>query len=302
MSTQKTPPRLLVIDTDAGLAETLMRHFEGEGYLVQTALSGRLGLGVAQTGRPSLILLATRLDDMAGLDVFRALRSMPRTSHIPVMMLAGRSEVTLQNTILQEGAYDFIEKPIDLDILALRVRNALRRAEREGLTEPRTGLPTDRLIRERLSALEQQTGWYRITVTLDEFGAFRDLYGFVTANEALRFAGNLITQIVNEHGSAEDFVGHHTGTEEFVVITRLEPGPRVRAVLAQRLTHELQAFYNFEERERGYIEIEDGAGGQIQRRLMTAKVTAVTSPHDPAPPETPDDAPAVSPPPASFDW
>ena len=69
------------------------------------------------------------------------------------MVLAGHSEMTLQNKVLEEGAYDFIEKPLDIDILTLRVRNALRRAEREGLTEPRTGLPTGRLIQERLRVL-----------------------------------------------------------------------------------------------------------------------------------------------------
>jgi len=100
-------------------------------------------------------------------------------------VIAGRDAAVLQNKVLEEGAYDFIEKPLDLDILALRVRNALRRAEREGLTEPRTGLPTGRLIDERLQTLQDEQGWCRIDLKIDGFRVFRDRYGFVTANEAL---------------------------------------------------------------------------------------------------------------------
>lgn len=287
VSTEKSSQRLLVIDTDAPLVETLVLHFKNAGYEVQGATTGAEGLKLAQSMRPSLILLAAHLEDMAGMDAFRKLRDLPRTGHIPVMMLAGRSEAVLQNKVLEEGAYDFIEKPVDLDILTLTVRNALRRAEREGLTEPRTGLPTDRLIRERLAALEEEKGWYRIDLTVAEFSVFRDLYGFVTANEALRFVGNQIAQLVTEHGTAEDFVGHHSGTEAFVIITKLGIGPQLRDVLKTRITQELESFYNFEERERGYVVIEDGAGGTVQKSLMSAAVETVAGEPDPDVPPIP---------------
>lgn len=273
MNAGKSSSRLLVIDPDARVVESFVTHFEGEGYQVVSALTGQDGLTSAQTERPSLILLSARLEDMTGLDVFRKLRDMPRTSHIPVMILAGRSESPLQNTLLEEGAYDFIEKPVDIDILALRVRNALRRAEREGLTEPRTGLPTDSLIRERIAALDPSKDWFRMDLTVVQFSVFRDLYGFVTANEALRFSGNLIAQVVNEHGNSQDFVGHYANTEDFVVITKLETGPKLQTELSQRVTRELESFYNFEERDRGYVLVEDGAGGSAKKALMSLKIT-----------------------------
>lgn len=277
MNVGKSSPRLLVIDPDMRLVQAFVAHFEGEGYQVDTALNGQAGVDRAQTGHPDIVLLATRLDDMAGIDVFRALRDTPRTSHVPVMVLAGRNDMLLQNTLLEAGAYDVIEKPVDMDILGLRVRNALRRAERESVTEPRTGLPTGRLIRERLDALVREKDWYRIDLTVREFSVFRDLYGFVAANEALRFAGNLIAQIVTEHGTAGDFVGHHAGTEEFIVIANGAAGPELRDKLVERISRELHSFYNFEERERGHVEIEDGAGGSVKKPLMSLQVR-VTQP------------------------
>jgi PleD family two-component response regulator len=287
MTSAKSPGRLLIIDGDTTLIHTARVHFERTGYQVVAATSGEAGLSLATSARPNLILLSLRLPDSDGLEVFRALRDKPRTGHIPVMILAGRDDALLQNTFLEEGAYDFIEKPLDLDILTLRVRNTLRRVEREGLTEPRTGLPTGRLIQERLRALEDERGWYRIDLKIDSFGTFRDLYGFVTANEALRFAGNLIAQVASECGSPNDFVGHPTGAEEFVIVTTLACGPALGEALAARVTQELQSFYNFMERDQGYVLVEDGAGGQMKKPLMAAQMHITQGEPDPNAPAQP---------------
>jgi PleD family two-component response regulator len=272
MSPEKSLNRLLIIEEDPQLIEVLRQHFETEGYQIYTAGTGQDGLSLAIMARPALILLSAGMPDKPGLDVFRSLRDTARTAHIPVMVMAGRMETLLQNKVLEEGAYDFIEKPVDLDILTLRVRNALRRAEREGLTEPRTNLPTGRLIQERLADLPNQRGWYKIDVRIDGFSVFRDLYGFVTANEALRFAGNLIAQIVQEHGSSSDFVGHPTGTEEFVIITTQTNGPTLANTFTSRVSQELESFYNFVERDQGYVLVDDGFGGKVQKPLMSAQV------------------------------
>ncbi len=281
MSDEKSLGRLLVIEQDSSLADTLRQHFEGEGYQVEIALTGRDGLEKARTDHPRLILLAARLSDISGLDTFRILRDKPRTSHIPVMVMAGVEHASLQYEVLGLGAYDFIEKPIDLDILALRVRNALRRAEREGYTESRTGLPTGRLLDERVNALPDRRGWYKIELTITHFAEFRDLYGFVTANEALRFAGALITQLVNQHSSADTFVGHRTGTETFVIITTLARGPGLQQALEGRVADELRSFYNFMERDQGYVLVEDGTGAYAQRPLMAAHLNMEKGDPDP---------------------
>ncbi len=294
VSAEKPGSRVLVIEADDLLRERLRAHFTDEGYQVVAVGAGQEGLQQAQTHNPSIILLALGLPDIPGQQVFHQIHRQARTAHIPVMVLAGRDEASAHKALLEEGAYDVIEKPIDMDILALRVRNALRRAEREGLTESRTGLPTGRVLEEQLAALAGQTGWARLDLTLTEFGTFRDQYGFVTANEALRFAGGLILQTVNEFGTPQDFVGHRANTETFVIITTQACGPQVRDQLVQRLTGELRSFYNFVEREQGYVVVDDGAGGKTQRPLMSVQVTLVQATPDPGAP-APDASAASSP-------
>ena len=113
----------------------------------------------------------------------------------------------------------------------------------------------------------------------------------MTANEALHFAGNLIVQLVNEHGRPDDFVGHVSNTEQFVIITSQATGPGLRGMLARRVTEELESFYSFVERDQGYVQLEDGAGGYVQKPLMSAQIAAMQGETDPdSSPDQDDDA------------
>jgi PleD family two-component response regulator len=192
-------------------------------------------------------------------------------AHIPVMFLAEYEEAGQQNTILSAGADDFIVKPYDIDILGLRVRNAIQRVEREGVNHPRSGLPTGRLIQERVRQLADEDGWYKIDFTIDNFEAFRELYGFMTGEEVIAFAAGLVNEIVQEAGTSEDFVGHRAD-HEFMIVTRLENGSRMRNLLEQRFNEGALSFYNFMQREQGYIEVDDGAGGHARKPLMAARI------------------------------
>lgn len=276
MSDRTSSPVLLIIESDASLLYTLEQHFTQLGYAVLAARNGQEGLRYARDQHPHLILLALRLGDIDGLDVLRHLRKMPRTSRAPVIALAGHNEALLRHQALEAGADDFLEKPLDLDILALRVRNALRRTGRDSLVEPRTGLPTGALIEEQQAAFRRQPDWYQIDLTLEHFDVLRDRYGVVAANEALRFAGKLIAQIVAEQGGAGSFVGHYTNSEHFVILTRAPYGPRLRDMLAQRVSRELASFYSFEERAQGYVEVEGSSGQSVHKPLMSTRIQVTT--------------------------
>ncbi len=276
MSARTSSAVLLIVESDVSLLHTLEQHFAQLGYTVLAARNGQEGLRYAQSQHPHVVLLALRLGDIDGLDVLRRLRKMPRTSRAPIIVLAGHNEAVLRHNALEAGADDFLEKPLDLDILALRVRNALRRTGRESLVEPRTGLPTDPLIQEQKNAFQSKPDWYQIELTLEHFDALRDRYGVVAANEALRFAGKLIGQIVAEQAGAASFVGHYTNSERFVILTRAANGPKLRDELARRVPQELASFYSFEERAQGYVLVDGNSGEAARKPLMGARLRVTT--------------------------
>jgi DNA-binding response OmpR family regulator len=271
MVTQNKHYRILIVDDDIDVTEVLKTYFSESGYTVDAVA----GLAAAQevVGRsvPALVIAGTVLEDAEGIKLLQYMRARPRTAHIPVMFVAPIDESDRRNEILSAGADDFMVKPFDVDIVGLRVRNAIARTERDGLTHPRSGLPTGRLLDERAHNLSGDDGLVLLEITIADYEGFRESYDFITANEVLSFTAKLLCEVSNQAGTDDDFIGHRTA-ESFVVITRQEVAPDFAEMLCSRFNNGAQAFYNFMDRERGFIELDDGAGGIKEVPLMALEV------------------------------
>ncbi len=271
MGLKRQRHRILVIDDDEDVAEPLRTYFSAEGYAVDVAATNADAWAAVNRALPSLMILGAHIGDVDGLDVFKEFRARPRTAHVPIIFIAHRAESGRRNELLKAGADDFIAQPFDIEILGLRVRNAISRTEREGLSEPRTGLPTGRLLQERLQRLADEDGWAKLEITIQAYDAFSARYDFLTADEVLVFTANLLAEVCQQVGTEDDFIGHRDG-QRFVMITRQDRGPALAGQLAARFNEEVKAFYNFIDREQGYILIEDGFGGMKPAPLMTLDV------------------------------
>ena len=123
------PEKLLIVEDEEATRETWTEFFENAGYQVIQAGDGQEALEVARTERPSLVLLDLRLPKLDGYQVCQRLKGDPLTSDTPIIMitafLTGASD-TVRG--IEYGADDYLNKPVDLDVLAARVRMVLRRA------------------------------------------------------------------------------------------------------------------------------------------------------------------------------
>jgi DNA-binding response OmpR family regulator len=138
--------RLLVVEDDNDISNMLKIYFTGLDYDVDVAPRGLEALEKTRQVLPHLIVLDIMLPDIDGYEVCRNLRKSTRTSHIPVIFLTQKDERSDKLQGLELGADDYITKPFDIEELKLRVQGAIRRSEREALTDPRSGLPAGRLI------------------------------------------------------------------------------------------------------------------------------------------------------------
>ena len=266
--------RILVVEDDLDIANMLQIYFSSQGYEVELAPRGSDALEKTRQSMPHLIVLDIMLPDIDGYEVCRRLRTSTRTSHIPVIFLTQKDERSDRLQGLELGADDYITKPFDIEELRLRVQNAIRRAERESLTDPRSGLPAGRLIEEQLRRIIRTDGWALMDIRINYYDAFREVYGFVAANDVLRFTAMLLNEVVDELGTPEDFIGH-PGDENFVVITSEEAAPAIRARLKERFAEEVKSHYNFMDREQGYITVEEN-GVTKQVPLMTLSMGIVS--------------------------
>jgi DNA-binding response OmpR family regulator len=244
--------RLLVVEDDPDIASMLRIFFSNQGYEVQVAGRGSDALALTRHGLPNLIVLDIMLPDMDGYNVCRELRTRTRTSHVPIVFLTQRDERSDRISGLQLGADDYITKPFDIEELGLRIRNAIDRAERDSLTDPRTGLPTGPLIEEQLRRLLRIRDWAMLDCRLEHFEAYGEHYGFVAADEVLREAAQQIGQTLDEMGTRDDFIGHASG-EAFVVITHAPEPARLVQRLRSLFDEAMLRHYSPEDRQRGFV-------------------------------------------------
>jgi two-component system nitrogen regulation response regulator NtrX len=116
-------PKVLVIDDEEAIRQSLQMMFEYEGYDCLQAAGGAAGLKILDSYQPDLIFLDIKMPQMDGLEVLKEIRA--REGAPPVVILSGHGTVKTAVEATKLGAYDFIEKPPDSDRILLVARNAL---------------------------------------------------------------------------------------------------------------------------------------------------------------------------------
>lgn len=121
--------RVLIVEDEPALVESIRFTLESEGYEVLTASTGVEGLRQAREGNPSLVLLDLMLPGISGLDICRQIR---QESDVPIVMVTAKDGEADKVLGLELGADDYITKPFSTRELLARVRAHLRRAGRTG--------------------------------------------------------------------------------------------------------------------------------------------------------------------------
>ncbi len=117
--------KVLLVEDEATLRDTLALNLRSEGYEVTTAGDGLSGLRLAREQTPDLVILDLMLPELDGLSLCRMLR---RDSSVPIIMLTARGTEIDKIAGLETGADDYVVKPFSLGELLARVRANLRRA------------------------------------------------------------------------------------------------------------------------------------------------------------------------------
>ena len=266
--------RLLVVEDDIDIGNMLKIYFSGMDFDVDVAVRGSDALEKTKQVLPHLIVLDIMLPDIDGYEVCRNLRTNMRTSHIPVIFLTQKDERSDKLQGLELGADDYITKPFDIEELKLRVQGAIKRSERESLTDPRSGLPAGRLIEEQLRRIIREKGWALLDARLNNFEPFKDVYGFVASDDALRFSAMMIGEVVDELGTTSDFIGH-AGGDNFIITTG-EKADGIRSRLKERFDQEVQTHYNFMDRQQGFVQAPTADGTTVKVPFMTMSVGVVS--------------------------
>lgn len=143
--------KVLVVEDEVTLLETLVYNLQRQGYEVVSAQDGYKALEIAREEKPDLLLLDIMLPGLDGFEVCRILR---KEMNVPILMLTARDEEVDKVVGLEVGADDYLTKPFSMRELMARVKALLRRV---------------RLIREEVSATQEGTASVDIDAPL-QFG------------------------------------------------------------------------------------------------------------------------------------
>ncbi|WP_224981396.1 diguanylate cyclase [Geomonas agri] len=252
--------KILIVDDTTANIEILYQILKGE-FDVLFAKSGADGIRMVREHAPDLVLLDIMMPDMDGYEVCRALKQDPVTSHIPVVFVTAMGNDEDETKGLEEGAIDYLTKPIRPAIVVARVRNHLELKRRGDLLEKLstelawknreleelarqdglTGVANRRHFDESLRSEIQRAArngrnLSLIMCDIDHFKKFNDLYGHFAGDKCLQLVGKLLRKSFKRAGE----VVARYGGEEFAVILPDTSG-ELAGHLAERLRLELLA-------------------------------------------------------------
>jgi two-component system nitrogen regulation response regulator NtrX len=122
-----TKPRILVIDDEAAIRDSLKMILEYEDYQFVGASSGQDGLAAVQKERPDAVLLDIKMPGMDGMEVLRKLHALDES--LPVIVISGHGATATAVEAIKSGAVDFFDKPLSTERVIVTLRNVLKQSE-----------------------------------------------------------------------------------------------------------------------------------------------------------------------------
>lgn len=130
---EKNRKKILIIEDEYRIVETLRFNLEAEGYIVYSASTGEEGLALKKRRKPDLIVLDLMLPRLGGTEVIRNIRAEDETT--PIIVLTAKTDVINSVLHFELGANDFVTKPYSIDDLKARIKARLREASKRDKSE-----------------------------------------------------------------------------------------------------------------------------------------------------------------------
>ncbi|HLQ36112.1 MAG TPA: response regulator transcription factor [Chloroflexota bacterium] len=213
--------KVLVVDDDPIMRDTLAYNLRREGYECFLAVDGTQALGMARTERPDLVLLDLMMPGIDGLEVCRMLR---RESDLPILILTAKDDEFDKVLGLEVGADDYITKPFSIRELLARVKAHLRRTEKLLTAGAAAADPLQEIVRGDLRILpakhEAHMKGRAVRLTAKEY----DLLQLLASNPGVVFSRDTLLERVWHF----EFPGATTRTVDVHINSlrkKLEPEP-----------------------------------------------------------------------------
>ena len=149
--------KILVIDDEKSIRNTLSEILAAEDHEVLSAEDGPTGLELYGNNKLDVVLCDIKMQEMDGMEVLEKMLEQPKD--VPVIMISGHGDIEIAVEAIKKGAFDFLEKPLDLNRLLITIRNALERSDL--ITETR-------VLKRKISKTNEMIGESEAIVKIKE--------------------------------------------------------------------------------------------------------------------------------------
>ena len=269
--------KILVIDDSQFFRTQINMILSNAGYTVLTTGNGEEGLELVRREKPDLALLDVVMPEMDGFEVCRILRDQESNNLMPIILLTSKDDQEDKLVGLELGADDYITKPFNERELLSRIRNTLRRIDRNRSANPLTGLNGNLEIqREINSCIAKKVPYAVIYIDLDNFKSFNDVYGFAKGDMAIKLTADIISEQIRLFGNKTDFVGH-IGGDDFVLITTPDKAAEVCKECILQFDEKIRLLFTPQDVARGYISAVNRRGVRETFAITSISMGIVTN-------------------------
>jgi len=266
--------KILVIDDERSIRNSMKDIFTFEGYDIVLAKDGLEGMALTKSEKPNVIFCDIKMPKMDGIEVLEKIKEF--APEIPIIMISGHGSIETAIESIKKGAYDFIEKPLDLNRILITVKNATDKSS---------------LIEETLTLKNKVDKKYQMIGSSDSLNQVRSMIDKVAPSDAR-------VLILGPNGSGKELVAHdlheksHRNKNIFVEVNCAAiPSELIESEL---FGHEKGAFTSAIKQRKGKFEIANGgtifldeigdmslnAQAKVLRVLQEQKITRIGSDKD----------------------
>jgi len=242
--------RILIVDDDRSVRTTINEYIRTAGYTSQLASSAEEALELIKKSKFHVIITDIILPGMGGLELTKAIK---KSNGADVIVVTGYSDDYSYEEAINNGASDFVIKPVRLEELMLRLRRVLNerqlteerirmmeKLQKLAITDGLTKLYNSRSFYSQLELEVDRFNRYRhplslLLLDIDNFKLYNDTYGHLEGDKILVRFSQIIKSCLRANDSA-----YRYGGEEFTVILPETGGERAKLV-AQRIRKSLEA-------------------------------------------------------------
>ena len=230
--------KVVVIDDERGIRNSLKEILMFEKYTVCCAEDGLEGVALVKSEKPNVVFCDIRMPKMDGIEVLERIKSF--APEIPVIMMSGHGTIDTAVEAIRKGAFDFIEKPLDLNRILITIKNALDKSN---------------LIEETKALRHKIAKSYEMIGNSGRLDEVRDIINKVAPLDAK-------VLVVGPNGSGKELVTraiHTTGSRANGPFVEVNCAAIPRELIESELFgHEKGAFTSAIKQKRGKFELADG--------------------------------------------